>query len=350
MKIEKIVLDTMERCYAASVLETGKQVYAVFASESIDGPCYAYTGERFSKKEVVWEKAGGTMSLVRIPGAQAACGNGDFIAVQHFFPGFQSAGAKLVWGRRSAQGDWEIQDLASLPYVHRFDLFPVEDEVYILAATLCGSKKNREDWSDPGKVYAGKLPKTPREGVTFAPVLEHLTKNHGYCRGLWEGRDAGFITSEEGAFAIKPPLKKENEWEASHILKRPIGDIALCDLDGDGIEELITIEPFHGNQFVVNRKQGKDWEVVYRYPGELDFAHAVTSCTLRGKPAVLGGVRRKNSELFILQYTKEKGYEAMVVEEGIGPSNVAVINGKEKDYIISANHTKNEAAVYVIGG
>jgi hypothetical protein len=345
MKIEKITLDTMERCYAASTLTVDGNLYAVFASESIDGPCYAYTGERFEKKEVIWEKGGGTMSLIQIPGA-----GGEFIAVQHFFPGFQSAGAKLVWGRRTGNGVWEIRDLVSLPYVHRFDLFTVEGEIYVLAATLCGSKKDREDWSDPGKVYVGKLPPRPEDGINFTPVSENHTRNHGYCRGIWEGSEAGFITSDEGLFAIVPPEKKGGQWKVNPVIRRPVGDIALADLDEDGIDELITIEPFHGDQFLVNKKTGDGYETVYRYPGEIQFAHAVTGCVLRGKPAAVGGIRRKNCELFILQYHPERGYEALVAEQGIGPSNAAVVNGDGRDFIISANHTQNHAAVYVITG
>ncbi|MDR1108560.1 MAG: hypothetical protein LBL19_05950 [Spirochaetaceae bacterium] len=342
MKIEKLVLDTMERCYAASSLRVDGKLYAVLASESAGGPCYAYTGERFTEKEVIWEKAGGTMSLIQIPGS-----NGEFIAVQGFFPGFQSAGAKLVWGRRN-RGVWEVEDLAPLPYLHRFDLFPVEDEIYILAATLCGSKKDREDWSDPGKVYVGRLPRQPGEGVVFTPVSGPHFKNHGYCRGLWEGRDAGFITSEEGIFVLIPPERKNGTWESRQIMRRPIGDVAVCDIDGDGTDELITIEPFHGDQFRVNKKRGAEYEIVYQYPKEIQFAHTVTACVIRGRPAVVGGIRRKNGELFILQHSREQGYELTLVEEGIGPSNAVVISGKDRDIIISANHTRNEAAVYII--
>jgi hypothetical protein len=220
----------------------------------------------------------------------------------------------------------------------------------MLAATLCGSKKDQEDWSDPGKVYTGRLPSRPEDGIEFTPVSENHVKNHGYCRGLWEGAQAGFVTSEEGVFVIVPPKKKGGAWKVDHLIRRPVGDIALADLDGDGVDELITIEPFHGNKFLVNRKIQNGYETVYRYPGEADFAHAVAGCTLRGQPSVVGGVRRKNCELFILQYQPGKGYEARIVEEGIGPSNVAVVNGSGRDFIISANHTQNHAAVYVVTG
>ena len=345
MRFEKIRLDDMERCYAASTIRAEGRTYAVFASESVDGPCYAYTGERFSQKEVIWEKAGGTMSFVEIPGR-----DGEFIAVQKFFPGFQSAGAKLVWGRRRAPG-WEIKDLVNLPYVHRFDLFVIEDEIYIFAAVLCGSKKDREDWSDPGSILVGKLPAAPEEGVTFRNISGGHVKNHGYCRGQLEGGDAAFFSSDGGLFAARPPAKKDGEWIITPLLKRPVSDVAVIDLDGDGEDELITIEPFHGNQFVVNKKSAggaPGYEVVWRYPEEIDFAHTVTGCTLLGKPAVIGGIRRKNGELFVLSHDAGRGFYTELVEAGAGTSNAAAVRINGVDHIIAANHTKNEAAVYLV--
>lgn len=343
MKFRKKVLDTMERCYAAGSLRAGGRVYAVLASEAVDGPCYAYTGGDFSEREVIWENGGGTMSLLQIPGT-----DGEFIAVQKFFPGFKSENAKLVWGRREAGFGWTVKDLAPLPFIHRFDMFRAGDEVYILAATLCGSKKDREDWSDPGKVYVGKLPSAPEEGMEFTPILENLYKNHGYCRGNFEGREAGFVTHEGGICAILPPLEKGGEWTVRAVIDGAIGDVALCDLDGDGVDELVTIEPFHGDSFVVRKRYGDEYREVFRYSDGTQFAHAVSGCALLGEPCALCGARRGNGDLFILRRgpSAKEWCDVIVVDSGVGPSNVAVINMEDMDVIVSANHTLNEAAVY----
>lgn len=344
MKIRKKVLDTMERCYAAGTLEAGGRLYAVLASEARDGPCFAYTGEDFSEREVIWERAGGTMSLLQIPGS-----DGEFIAVQRFFPGFQSEEAKLVWGKRDARGGWIVEDLAPLPFVHRFDLFAVGDDVCIMAATLCGSKRDREDWSDPGKVLVGKLPGSPGEGVSFTPVLENLYKNHGYCRGRHEGREAGFITCEDGIWAVLPPAGPGDEWAARKIMDGAVGDVAFCDLDGDGADELVTIEPFHGDAILVRKKIDGAYREVCRCPGDIRFAHAVAGCRLRGEPAVVCGARRGDGDLFILRHDGAAARcDATLVERGAGPSNVAVLNLPEADVIISANHSRNEAALYFV--
>ena len=342
MRFEKTKLDNMERCYAASTLYSRGKLYAVFASESVDGPCYAYSGEGFKQKEVIWEKAGGTMSFVQIPGR-----DGEFLAVQCFFPGFKSEGAKLVWGKRDSSG-WEIKDLANIPFLHRFDLFRVEDEIHLFAAILCGSKKDREDWSDPGKILTGKLPAKPEDGIALKEIYGGQTKNHGYCRGRWQDREAAFWTSDSGVFVAVPPEKKGGEWYITKLIDRPVSVVALCDLDGCGEDELVTIEPFHGNQFVVNKKNQNGYDIVWRYPKEIEFAHTVIGCNLLGKPAVVGGIRRKNCELFVLLHEQAKGFFTELVEEGVGTSNAAVAKTEGADFIIAANHTKNEAAVYLV--
>jgi hypothetical protein len=184
--------------------------------------------------------------------------------------------------------------------------------------------------------------------MSLKVISQGHTKNHGYCRGRWQGREAAFFTSNEGAFVALPPAKKDGEWKIEKLISRPVSDIALADLDGCGEDELVTIEPFHGNQFVVNKKSAAGYEKVWSYPNEIDFAHTVVGGSLCGKPVVVGGIRRKNCELFVLLHDAETGYRTELVEQGVGTSNAAVAHENGKDLIIAANHTKNEAAIYVV--
>ena len=343
MKFTQIMTCSIENCYAVSSLLIDNQLYAIFASSNENGHCYAFSGKEFEKKEIIWDTVGGTMSFVQIPGT-----NGEFVAVQHFFPNFNSIGAKLVTGKRNKDGKWIVNDLSALPYVHRFDLFNIEGEVFILAATLCGSKKYKDDWSDPGKVYVGKLLLEQEKEVQFVPILENLTKNHGYSRGKWKNSDAAFISSDEGVFAITIPEKKEDIWKHEQIIKRPVSDVAVCDLNNDGKDEIITIEPFHGDSIVVNELHDGQYRIEYKYPYETEFAHAVVACVLRGKKSIIGGIRSKNGELFIMQYDKKNGYESFIIDKGKGPSNVIVINQPERDLIICANNTINQGVIFSV--
>lgn len=118
----------------------------------------------------------------------------------------------------------------------------------------------------------------------------------------------------------------------------------------DGENELVTIEPFHGNKFIINKKINGEYKEIYSYPKKIDFGHVVWGGKLRGVPSIIGGYRREEGELFVIQCTDKKKltFKAETIEAGIGPSNVAVINGKDKDIIISANREIGEAALYFV--
>lgn len=81
MKVDKLILDSIERCYCAATLTAGGTQWLLLAGEAEGGPCYAYSVEDFSHREVVWEHGGGTMAIVQIPGR-----DGEFVAIQNFSP------------------------------------------------------------------------------------------------------------------------------------------------------------------------------------------------------------------------------------------------------------------------
>ena len=342
MKLDKIILDKIPRCYCTSYANVMGELTLLLASEAIGGACYAYSGERFSHRETVWHDSGGTMSIVEIPGKP-----GEFLAVQNFFPGFKAENAKIVWCRRDTEAGWLIRDYITLPYVHRFDLLESGGTVWIVACTLCGSKKDRNDWSDPGKVFAGRLSESPDMPVDLIVIAEGLTHNHGYFRANIDGRSAGLIASDGGIMAVIPPVTHGDGWTMYALLNTPASDVALFDINGDGVDELLTIEPFHGNIVRVYEWIKQEYQPVYDLPYPVDFAHALWAGKLCGEPCALIGVRKMGCELFRLSYSNGE-YHTEILESGCGPSNVTVAYGNDCDYIISANHTRSEAAVYEV--
>lgn len=344
MNFNKKRLDNMERCYAAGHVTIDGEVHALMASEQVDGMCCAYSGPGLSRREVVWERAGGTMAIVEIPGS-----NGQFLGVQNFFPGFQSEQAKVVWAKRDGKAGWTVQDFLSLPFVHRFDILPVGEINFFVAATLCGSKKDREDWSDPGKIYAGILPSSPGQKMELTPILAGLTKNHGYWRGCRNGIPCGYFCADSGIYRISPPAAPGCGWDIERLLNAQVSDAAVYDLNGDGEDELITIEPFHGSCIRIYGRTPEGYSPVYAYPGEHKFAHALWAGKLRGRPAAIIGLRRMDAELAMIRYYPTEGvYQATVIESGMGPSNVDVIPGIDSDIILCSNNLANEAAAFFV--
>lgn len=343
MKITKKKLCDLPNCYAvASTTIDGHKDY-LFATE-LDGCCKLVSHSDFSCTDV-WTHPGGTMAMKELPGR-----NGDFLAIQNFWPVFQAEKSTLVWAHRVMNGDasnWEIKALFTLPYIHRIDILQRSGVNYLVATTLCTEKSGPADWSSPGAVYAAVLPEDLNQPMKLQVVKDGLLQNHGYCHLDQDGFGSAMISTASGVFAIDPPERAGGAWNVNTVLDRPVSDIAMCDLDGDGAAELITIEPFHGNQFFVNKKTENGYKTVYQYSKPMEFGHVVWGGKIRGVPTVIGGYRQLEKELFLLQFCGGN-YVETVLDQHQGPSNVTVVNEPERDLILTANCGVGEAAVYII--
>lgn len=339
MKIEKKKLADMKRCYCASNLPMHGKNHLLFASEDPNVGCFMFYGDHFEQKEIVWEKPGGCMSIIPIPGKE-----GEFLAVQEFYLKVSPSLAKLVWGKYTKDG-FLCKDVLQLPYLHRFDIYHKNGVNYFIGATIASSKENKEDWSVPGRIYVGVLPEHPEEGLQIEVLVDGLYRNHGYWRDPQEA--GGYFGSDQGILKVTPPDTLGGAWKSECILKGNIGEIATIDIDQDGVPEIMTIEPFHGTEIKIYKKVKENYQVVYQYDHEIEFAHTLVSGTLQGVPTFLAGVRRKEAELFYVQYI-DGHFVTKVIETGGGPANLAIAHEKEQDLIIAANHTKNEACVYIV--
>ena len=157
------------------------------------------------------------------------------------------------------------------------------------------------------------------------------------------------MTSQEGVFRVIPPYEN-NDWRVEKVIDRPTSDVAVIDIDEDGKDELVTIEEFHGKHFRINTKCGNEYKIIYEYEKKMDFGHVVWGGKLREIPTIIGGYRREDKDLFYIQCVdKEKLiFDTKVIESGVGPSNVHVINEKDRDIIISANREVGQAVLYIV--
>ena len=341
MKFERKFLTDLHRCYATSSVTINGEEKILVATEG-EGSCFMYDSKTF-EQSTVWNGPGGTMSIVPIPKRE-----GEFLAVQNFFPTFQAEVSQIVWGKY-IDGKWEIKVLFKLPYLHRFDILDADGKLYFIGAILCNSKKFKDDWSDPGKICVSEIPNDLTKPFEFRVIKEGLTKNHGYCRARYNGKVVSYVTSQEGVFRVIPPYEN-NDWRVEKVIDRPTSDVAVIDIDEDGEDELVTIEEFHGKHFRINKKCGNEYKIIYEYEKKMDFGHVVWGGKLRGIPTIIGGYRREDKDLFYIQCVdKEKLiFDTKVIESGVGPSNVHVINEKDRDIIISANREVGQAVLYIV--
>ncbi len=340
MNFKKHSLKNIDRCYATGFTTVDQERRYLFATEG-QGQCWQFSGGDFSPSPV-WFGPGGTMCFVNVPGK-----NGDFLAVQNFFPTFDSKHAVIVWCQPAPERRWNITTVLNLPYVHRFDVLASAGVNYFLGCTLCSSKAAQDDWSDPGKIHVGVLPDRPDREIVVTPIHEGLVRNHGYCRGRVDGRDCGFVTGDRGILSVFPPEKPQGDWRVEVFSDQPTSDIAFCDIDGDGEAEWITIEPFHGQAINIYKRVGGKAQLVWSYDSPVDFGHAVWGGAICGRPAFLFGYRRLASEMVLVTFEGGK-FVARVIEKGGGPANIAVSHEDGRDVIIVANRTTGEAALWVV--
>lgn len=341
MKIEKIKLDDVKRCYCASNIFMNNENHILYASEDSNVVCEMFSGKDFEKKEIVWNEPGGCMSIIPIPGKE-----GEFLAVQEFYLKVSPSLAKIVWGKYTDNG-WEVKDVLHMPYIHRFDIYNKNGVNYFIGATIATTKQDKNDWSVPGRIYTGVLPENPSEGIELSILCDGLFRNHGYWHAKEHGEDVGYFGSDQGIMRVTAPDGVDGTWTCEKIMDGHIGEIATIDIDNDGEDEIMTIEEFHGDTIKIYKKKDGKYEEVYRYDNKIDFAHTLVGAKLAGVNTFLAGVRREEAEIFYVQFVDGK-FVTTVVEKGVGPANLCVVNEVDRDLIVAANHTKNEAAVYVV--
>ena len=102
MRICKTKVANLNMSYAVSWLNCDGKLKAVAASEGKDR-CIVFNPDHPEEQECVWTDEGGTMSISQI-GTK-----GEFLAVQNFFKGFNSAGACIVKARPGVSGGWSTE-------------------------------------------------------------------------------------------------------------------------------------------------------------------------------------------------------------------------------------------------
>lgn len=340
MKIEKQVLFEMKGVYAVGSICQGRRKKLLISTEQ-QGCCWEidlHTHE----KSCVWNGPGGVMGF-----ADTDTEDGCFLAIQNFFPVFDSKHAVVVRAYRHEVFGWCVRNVVNLPYVHRIDAIQSDLGKFFIGASLCGSKEFVDDWSDPGKVYAGRFAENGYELLDFHPLLEGLVQNHGYFRNRDKDSYHAYIGAQNGVFRIDIPTRENPMWNCEKLCDEATGDIAMGDVDGDGIAEMLLVQPFHGETVCIKKLEKGTYKTVWHYQNQSKFGHVAWAGTLLGKPAFLFGFREGRGELVMLTW-KNGTYQATEIDTGISAANVCVVHDGKKDHILLANHNQGQALLYTL--
>lgn len=285
--------------------------------------------------------AGGVMSILPVPEEE-----GTFLAIQRFYPVFDSREAEIVCCRLEDSGEETLQarveTVTKLPYVHRIALTGEQGRRHIVAATLCADKAFQDDWSKPGAVYDFTLDPALRV-VEKKLLLDGIHKNHGMYEYRKNGGLYVLVSGEEGVWAI------DARGAAQKLCDESIGDLCMYDVDGDGIDELLCIAPFHGSSFRILKRECWGWKTLSC--AEVDFGHAVW-CGPCGDRTVAITCSRGGDRcirMYIPSWDGEALHlECADIDVDVGASNINVDVQQDQIILYAADHGRNEIARYTI--
>ena len=340
MVINKRIVGQMVKAYAPAIMNINGALQYLVASEG-NGPCKMFDADSLAEK-TIWDGPGGTMNIVPVPGR-----NNEFIATQKFSQSAEGKVARLVHAKCDSNSEWTVTPIMTVPFLHRFDLMLLDNKITFFGSTLSADKEHKEDWSKPGSVYVAELSEDLGKPFELQPILQGITKNHGFCQGRWNGREAYLVSGEEGVFVVYVPEKAGGKWATEQILSHEVSDIAVCDIDNDGVMELASIEPFHGSRGLIYKLT--DGKLAPIHEHEYEFGHVVWGGKILNKPSFIIGGRKGNRELNCFQMDAASGKIGhFTIDNTSGPSNIAVLNKKNSDVILAANREIEEIAVYEI--
>lgn len=347
MELKKTLIDEMFKCYSCNAISIDGKTQLIYAGEG-PGILSVYSGDDFSDVKTLWDGDsgfGGTMSIVTVPGP-----DGYFFVSKGFLSMVDSE-TSAIYLIRYRDGEFIEEKLVDIPYLHRFDVITEGEKRYLVAASLHGGKVDKADWSKPGKIYVAEIPydlDAPMD-VVLTVLAEGLTKNHGFNKGPWHGREVAFVATESGVLAVIPPAADGAAWSTEVIFDFPVSDVAAIDLDGDGEVEFALLSPFHGDQFDVYKKIDGDYRSVFRYEKAQDFYHAINADTFNGVPSFVIGARKDPMDLFMVQYDAEaNAFKSILIETQVGSANARIVHTENGDMIMASNRQINQAAFYTV--
>lgn len=325
-----------------------KNVYTATAFE-VEGDSFVTAGSeteslvqrfRLSSREVeeLPDCPGGMMSFVPVPGSPHR-----FVSIMGLFPPFIGKEAGLYL-HEYVSGRWKTTRAMALPFAHRCEIIRKEGMNYLLAASVSVHKTDPSDWSNAGELHMIPL---DRQGSTpwASEVLDcPVFRNHGMTKRKIDGEEVLCISGAEGIYCLE--WEGNGNWKLRHVFEREVSEMSFVDLDGDGQDELVTIEPFHGETLFMYKRTGNQWKQQFAAP--LSFGHGLSAGNYNGRPVVIAGNRSGslNLEMFSVINLSQGVVKKKVIETDAGPTQTQVFRWGGRDYILSANQRKHEVALY----
>ncbi len=333
---KKVILE-VESVYTAYAFKIEDETFIVAGSETT--PQVFMHSLKSGTNTFIEQCPGGVMSFVPTPGHKNM-----FYSIMGLFPPFKGAEAGLFLSRIDEHNKWETTRVMHLPLAHRCDILNRDNKNYLFAASVSKHKDNPADWSQPGQVYQVNLNDKTGFPESTKLIDNSITRNHGMLKVDINGEKTLLVSGAEGIFYLD--FLDNSRWALKEMFNREVSEFGLIDLDGDGQDELVTIEPFHGDSLNVYKRIGNQWKL--KFTDSISFGHGLSCGMFGGEPVVVVGNRSGSLTLDLFKPLDfEKGqFSRQVIEEQAGPTQTQVFSANGIDYILSANQRDNQVALY----
>lgn len=339
MNVIKIKSFNIEKGYTVSVVKINGTNMLAVGTEGL-GKEYLLSLPDFQAEELC-AGPGGTMSILNVPANNC----NDLVSIMGLFPSFIGVEAGVYYHLWSENG-WSENKIIDLPFSHRMEWMDADGVATLLVACVSKHKENPSDWSQPGILYAATLGNYNQKWQ-LTPVINGLTRNHGMLKIFHNGIKSLLVTGAEGVFRVFWD-SAQKRWASEKWLDSEVSEIARIDLDGDGLDELITIEPFHGNKMVIYKIVNGNW--VKKFDADLSFGHGLCADTINGQPTILVGNRASGKELLAFKpIDLEAGQmQRIIIDTDAGPTQIISTTIDGNAHIISSNQNKGEISLYQV--
>ncbi|MCZ6680532.1 MAG: VCBS repeat-containing protein [Candidatus Poribacteria bacterium] len=287
---EHLIDDTIKGIYGLAVADMNGDGKKDIIVGSTAEPIVAWYEAPGWERHIVTEKHGGNVSLV----AHDLTGNGlgDVIVGSGFNRRVRIPVEYLQWFEAPTDGGpWKSHYIEEIPFLHRVALADINGDgnPLLIAASIRGPEGEFNDWSDPGSVWGYQLPNDPVNDPWERHLIDgQLHLNHGLSIGDvdQDGRLDILIGCRDGAIWLEPPSDPfTGEWRRWVIGERESSEVFAVDLDGDGVNELLSIEPWHGNVLAWYKATGdlrNDPWMRYEIDDTLNRGHSLHALDIDG--------------------------------------------------------------------